>query len=150
MKSKLLLSVVTAIFSLLFVGCEHKNSAAQGCPAFPSYMHVWGTTTNEENQPIDSIQIIMEVQRKNADKTWLEPIHYARTKNGGRYNMCYTFDTNEKAYSEVYITAKDMLGIYEQQTKTCSVEVIPRFPNDSSLSQYFDVHIAADFVMKKK
>lgn len=142
-----LLGMVVAIcaLSVVLISCKNNTDVLPQ----PPYLTVQGLVTDGESQPLSSIQVTILLP----DSLFPAGTTYSCwTDEKGQYMSdalgCWAIETGVSWPTEITVSAKDTLGIYEEQTKKVSVVAYPRYP-DGQLPQYIDAKATADFVLQK-
>lgn len=145
------------------VGCrqqepERTDSGIEVPPPPPPHIVISGTVTNEENLPLEAIQISINGNELNVYTDSEEGVWLLYSDEQGNYLGEGVSNNNRPSAenlpiwpSEITITAQDASGVYEAQTNTFPVESVQRFPEELGQYQYYmDANVTANFVMKAK
>ena len=156
MKSHYFITLVVAMccISIAFISCKSNDPILH--PA-PPYCTVTGIVTNEANQPLDSIQFVLDhtafAEWKEFEKLdSLDALKFTKySDEHGEYQIevakIHIEDTTWP--EEVTITASDPAGVYESQTQTVPLESYTRYSN-GKWKNYIDAKVHANFVLNKK
>lgn len=156
MKSHYFITLVVAMccMSIAFISCKSNDPIV---PPAPPTCTVTGIVTNEANQPLDSIQFVLDhtafAEWKEFEKLdSLDALKFTKySDEHGEYQIgvakIHIEDTTWP--EEVTITASDPAGVYESQTQTVPVETFSDF-KDPRFKNYVIGRAKADFVLKKK
>lgn len=156
MKSHYFITLVVAMccMSIAFISCKSNDPIV---PPAPPTCTVTGIVTNEANQPLDSIQFVLDhtafAEWKEFEKLdSLDALKFTKySDEHGEYQIgvakIHIEDTTWP--EEVTITASDPAGIYESQTQTVPTVSYARF-SDGKWKKYIDAKAQADFVLKRK
>ena len=152
--------MIAVLYSMFFlVACdrtEQTNDNGQEIevpPTPPPYCDVHGAITNEDNQPLDSVQVIIDhtvfYEHVDSNSYYYEYVTSFKTYSDedGGYDITISGEEWRGWPEEVTVTAVDPVGIYETQQKTVPVTIFARF---TWTDDYIDGIANADFVMHKK
>ena len=134
---------------LTLISCEKQNQHQPDVPPQPSYLSISGKVTNSAGLPLQSIQITLE---KSDSWWWTDKQMYS--DKDGIYSYLQQYQkldlTQIEWPAEVTILAIDTAGIYQQQTRTVSVQIRKRYPDLPEYAEYIDGIAIADFVLREK
>ena len=162
MKTKLPFFAVLCCSCIMLIACGKDEPDCILNPAPPSLI-VSGCVTNTDQQPLESIHIVLDSVIYDTGYTMLDSIFIWRaeysgeteyTNKEGKFTISYAHDYMDYGMewpSKIILTAQDTSGIYVSGTDTFSVVMVKTYPNMKPTSFQNLMHgtVSANFVLEK-